>query len=639
MLLLDDPGSSAVVVSALSAAGWRHDPAGRAGIAHLGEHLLAVGGGPRTRGIEAVGGRLDATTHADHLQFVLRAPVEFWCECVHDQLARLGGSFVVSEDEFDYQRRAVVEEIRALSASASPWPAMTKALFDDPALGHEGFGVEADLDGMNLDWCGRFVRGTVGSAAGILVCALDLAAIGGASVLIEEVEARTDRALGAPAPEAELPIVEHRGTPRTVAGTGVEHRWFGWSIPGLRRDRTQHTLAYALWSVLRSRSVGSRFGRSGFGHVADRETVALAVDGPDIGDVTGVPISADDVTAARDSLLRISLRTSADPTALGRAVLLGGGIDLADSVRRIANNLTNETLDATRRHIHDVAAAVVTPSNMSVDTGARFSRDQAPGRQKTAALPTKEKLLGLGGGRHTVMRGRFTVAVRRDGPLHVRIRTAAALDQRAGAWHRVPDLGGHRYETAVADCADAVSAIESAGAVTELVAAGADAHSVVTAVAVSGPRYDPGPALNLADAAAQWLALGALNGIHAVARGEAPTVTLLRLVEPSGPRFVVVDTDTDIASLHDAVRQWTPRDVAAARTFCQGQAAVASGSPADSSDLLLTLLSIGTGIGDAESDVVAAFAAALADVDDETVRATAHELTARASMTNVRASA
>jgi hypothetical protein len=171
----------------------------------------------------------------------------------------------------------------------------------------------------------------------------------------------------------------------------------------------------------------------------------------------------------------------------------------------------------------------------------------------------------------------------------------------------------------------------------------------VTEIAVTGrwarealdslsPVSAAGAGSTLDEAAAQWLALGLLNGIHEVARGGAPTVSLIRLAEPGGQRVVLVG-DATSDGLRDAVDGWTIADLRAARNFCAGQVATSSGTWDTAVDVLVSLLSTGTRIHAADGDVLAAFAGKLTSVADRPVRRIALELIDRTDMTNVRSSA
>jgi len=153
------PGSPVFGLCVLFHVGSRLEPRGRAGFAHLFEHLMFQGT-PRTpKGLfdrlsEASGGINNGQTRPDVTIYVSTAPLSaldrfLWLEA--DRMAALD----FSQETLDNQRDVVKEEIR-VNVRNDPYGLfeygeLPGKLFDKWENAHDGYGDFADLDAATLD--------------------------------------------------------------------------------------------------------------------------------------------------------------------------------------------------------------------------------------------------------------------------------------------------------------------------------------------------------------------------------------------------------------------------------------------------------------------------------------------------------
>ncbi|MGB7363972.1 MAG: insulinase family protein [Rhodococcus sp. (in: high G+C Gram-positive bacteria)] len=625
VVVVDRPGSAAVSVVGAVRAGWRHDGPNRAGTAHLTEHLLTVGADRRARGVEAVGGSFRATTHPDHMEFVTSAPNGVWRVLVTAEIARLHGRYTIGDDVIAEQKEAVREEIRALTASASPWPAMATALYSDEALGHEGFGVDADLANIDDRLCSSFARTLVRPERAALVVAVDVAALGGLSPVMQHVCAPTDSIAPGDHPRRDEIASFPQEDPRTVSGTGHADAWFGWSVPGLARSPRAHLMWSALADVLARRTSCARFGRAGVAHAADRETMALSArDRDELNSILAQPISESETDDARDRLVRAALDLAHDPASIARALLLSGRPDLSRIARESASNAVRVELDDMRGLLLRGTPAVVLPdSGADVDTAARFSSEQTALTTEPIGTRRLRTSAVIGGSVTTRVAAGRAAGIVVDGPTSIHVRTATAMPPGRPGWVSVGDISGHRY-AAICEDPDHVDGVVAAlpPDVTELATAGSYAlHALDAAPALDGTTIGGRcTAVSVADLAARWLALGALNGVQDIALGRAPTVRVVRLPTRPAATTILVDSTCTAGDLSSLIDAWAPDDFDRVRDFVAGQAYRASASTAESSNYLLTLLCNDIELRDNATDAVSDFAATLAGIDDSDIR-------------------
>ncbi|HKC25353.1 MAG TPA: pitrilysin family protein [Thermoanaerobaculia bacterium] len=138
--------------------GFRLEPKGRTGFAHLFEHMMFEGTPVSSKGtldrvIEGGGGILNGSTRYDYTNYIETAPVSaldaiLWLEA--DRLKTLD----FSEKNLDNQREVVKEEIR-VNVKNKPyglffWTDLAGKAFDKWENAHDGYGSFEDLDAAKI---------------------------------------------------------------------------------------------------------------------------------------------------------------------------------------------------------------------------------------------------------------------------------------------------------------------------------------------------------------------------------------------------------------------------------------------------------------------------------------------------------
>lgn len=653
VVLLDRPGSGAMTTVAVEPAGWQHDPWGGQGTAHLCEHLATVGSRAADRRVEAIGGTTSATTHVDRQEFVTTAPASCWRTVLADELDRLRGRIVFDGSDFDRQRGAVIEEVHALAASPSPWPALSAAVTDHPLHARDGFGAVADLERLTPDDARAFLARTFRPHESTLVLAVDVEAVGGVRAVAAMIERGDPEARDTTGPIVPIDPLPYR--PRTVAGPGVTDVWRARTIPGIRADPHRHLEWVAAASVFAPRDV--RVGRAGPVAVADTEIMAVR------GEWRPAPITACDPGRARRALLGLADRLRHDPVLVARAHALADGPALSTTARTLARTLTARDLRDRLTELYDTLDAAVVPDPAAAPSGtARPSSRQAPLPPTPRAADRRlHAVPGWRPSRVSTTVGAVgaapAVAVQTSAPTRLSVRLA---DPSGGpvtppGWHPVSDAGEGRFRAAPLTRDEAVAALRSLprAGVETLCAVGRDAEvltvvsspSTPTAPTAPFPSAPPAPfppappapfppappAPSLADAAADWVAVGALNAVARLGAGQPPVVRVLRVPGRRGSVAALVSPD-EIAAAAAAV---TGEDLAATRAFCSGQARCATGDPDTHVDLLTTLTALGVPAVSGPTDPVLAFADAVDAVPDDAVRGALAALVDTARLTNV----
>ncbi|WP_299954165.1 pitrilysin family protein [uncultured Modestobacter sp.] len=163
LLVAHEPELPVAAVSLHVGVGYRDEPVGRSGFAHLFEHLVfaprAAGGVDHIQAVQALGGSANAHTRPDHTCFYETVPP-----------AELGAVLALGADrlrppEVDgpYLRREVgiIEREIALTIGGRPhggfpWQVLPPAVYRDFANAHDGYGSTADLAAATPEECRAF---------------------------------------------------------------------------------------------------------------------------------------------------------------------------------------------------------------------------------------------------------------------------------------------------------------------------------------------------------------------------------------------------------------------------------------------------------------------------------------------------
>lgn len=159
VVVSEDHGSPLVGVSVVYRVGFRLEPKGRTGFAHLFEHLMFEGTPKAPKGvfdrvIQGGGGLNNGSTRYDFTNYIESAPASalepiLWLEA--DRMAALD----FSEKNLQNQREVVKEEIR-VNVKNQPyggfyWLDITGLAFDRWENRHDGYGSFEDLDRATVE--------------------------------------------------------------------------------------------------------------------------------------------------------------------------------------------------------------------------------------------------------------------------------------------------------------------------------------------------------------------------------------------------------------------------------------------------------------------------------------------------------
>ena len=154
-----DDSAPIVAVAVYYEVGFRLEPRGRSGFAHLFEHLMFQGSGQLAKMelvqlVQQNGGVLNGTTRTDYTNYfeVLPKPaleLALWLEA-----DRMRGPNITQE-ELDNQRDVVKNEVRVNVLNRPyggfPWIDMCERAFRNWHNAHNGYGEFEDLDAASLD--------------------------------------------------------------------------------------------------------------------------------------------------------------------------------------------------------------------------------------------------------------------------------------------------------------------------------------------------------------------------------------------------------------------------------------------------------------------------------------------------------
>jgi predicted Zn-dependent peptidase len=158
VVLDPDPGALAVGVAVAYGVGTRSEPPGRAGFAHLFEHLMFQGSAglrrsAHARHVERSGGTFNGSTHLDHTMYAQAVPANALERMLYLEADRMRG-LRLSEASLANQVAVVKQEISVNVLSRPyggfPWPRLAAAMFESFANTHDGYGF-ADLESATLD--------------------------------------------------------------------------------------------------------------------------------------------------------------------------------------------------------------------------------------------------------------------------------------------------------------------------------------------------------------------------------------------------------------------------------------------------------------------------------------------------------
>jgi len=168
VVLIPDRSSPVVAVAVLYDVGFRSEPEGRSGFAHLFEHMMFQGSGQVPKGefdrlIMGNGGVLNGTTTPDFTAYFEVLPSSALEMALFLEADRMR-SLQVTQENLDNQTAVVQEEIRLNVLNRAygkfPWILLPALMYDTYPNAHDGYGSFEDLEAAHLgdvrDFFSRF---------------------------------------------------------------------------------------------------------------------------------------------------------------------------------------------------------------------------------------------------------------------------------------------------------------------------------------------------------------------------------------------------------------------------------------------------------------------------------------------------
>jgi predicted Zn-dependent peptidase len=158
--------AAAVGVSVHYDVGFRSEPVGRSGFAHLFEHLMFQGSAhhPKLehwRYVQGLGGTANGSTHQDYTDYYQLLPPEGLEHVLAMEADRMG-ALLISEATLRNQRAVVKEEIRLNVLNRAyggfPWVPLPALLYRTYRNSHNGYGDFTDLDRATAQDAADFYR-------------------------------------------------------------------------------------------------------------------------------------------------------------------------------------------------------------------------------------------------------------------------------------------------------------------------------------------------------------------------------------------------------------------------------------------------------------------------------------------------
>jgi predicted Zn-dependent peptidase len=159
VLISADRSAPVVGIAVLYDVGFRSEPEGRTGFAHLFEHLMFQGSVnleklEHFRYVESSGGTFNGSTHFDYTNYFEALPANALERGLFLEADRMRGPRI-TEENLANQLEVVKNEIRVNVLNAPyggfPWIFLPAVLFDTFANSHNGYGGFEDLESATTD--------------------------------------------------------------------------------------------------------------------------------------------------------------------------------------------------------------------------------------------------------------------------------------------------------------------------------------------------------------------------------------------------------------------------------------------------------------------------------------------------------
>ncbi|TDQ04129.1 M16 family metallopeptidase [Labedaea rhizosphaerae] len=182
VVLAPDPTAPVVGVSVHYDVGFRSEPEGRTGFAHLFEHLMFQGSESleklaHFRYVQSSGGTFNGSTHPDYTDYFEVLPSAALERALHLEADRMRAP-KITEENLRNQIDVVKEEIRLNVLNRPyggfPWITLPPVLYQTFPNAHNGYGDFVDLEQATVQDCADFFDTYYAPANAVLTVAGDL---------------------------------------------------------------------------------------------------------------------------------------------------------------------------------------------------------------------------------------------------------------------------------------------------------------------------------------------------------------------------------------------------------------------------------------------------------------------------------
>jgi predicted Zn-dependent peptidase len=182
VVLAPDPTAPVVGVSVHYDVGFRSEPEGRTGFAHLFEHLMFQGSESleklaHFRHVQSSGGTFNGSTHPDYTDYYEVLPSAALERALFLEADRMRAPKITAEN-LRNQIDVVKEEIRLNVLNRPyggfPWILLPPVLFDTFPNAHNGYGDFTDLENATVEDCAAFFDTYYAPGNAVLTVAGDL---------------------------------------------------------------------------------------------------------------------------------------------------------------------------------------------------------------------------------------------------------------------------------------------------------------------------------------------------------------------------------------------------------------------------------------------------------------------------------
>ncbi|MGI9064045.1 MAG: M16 family metallopeptidase [Pseudonocardiaceae bacterium] len=182
VVLAPDRSAPVVAVSLHYDVGFRSEPQGRTGFAHLFEHLMFQGSESlekfaHFRHVQSSGGIFNGSTHQDYTDYFEVLPAAALERALFLEADRMR-ALRLTEDNLRNQVAVVKEEIRLNVLNRPyggfPWITLPPVLFETFPNAHNGYGDFTELEAATVDDCAAFFDAYYAPGNAVLTVAGDL---------------------------------------------------------------------------------------------------------------------------------------------------------------------------------------------------------------------------------------------------------------------------------------------------------------------------------------------------------------------------------------------------------------------------------------------------------------------------------